>query len=174
MKIRLSSIIVPVSFVLFVFTITSIIWFLVYTRDNKNRQITIGNTITSIVADLIYAEDLEYYLNNGEDESYIKFENLLSTIKKTSLSINFYILKFVKDGAIFIFDADKELPLGYLDPWNKGFPDYKKKDFLNGATIKPEIYNSNFGTFFTIHKQVHYKDGSIAKGYYIAADFVAD
>ncbi|MDR1908803.1 MAG: diguanylate cyclase, partial [Spirochaetaceae bacterium] len=144
-----------------------------YQRNMERKYISLGQGLTDTAAEILSGEDLERYLAGGVDEGYAVTRALLRNLFKHNALTTLYVVKFIPDGSVFLFDAsgEDEIPLGFLDPWNEGFPEEEKLPFLEGREIAPEIYNSNFGTVLTVHSPVRYSNGEAARGFYVAADF---
>jgi diguanylate cyclase (GGDEF)-like protein len=157
-----------------VLTITG---YALYRKNMESKYISMGQGLTGMAAGILKGEDLERYLAEGIDGHYQESMDLLNNLLFYNRITYLYVFKTVPEGSLFVFDAgeDDPCPLGYLDPWNEGFPEEEKRPFLEGEEIPPQIYNSNLaGKVLTVHTPVRYRDGSVAKGFYVAADFSID
>ncbi|MDR3337835.1 MAG: GGDEF domain-containing protein [Treponema sp.] len=175
-KIPLS---IRLSLLIFVVTlgtgaVLTITGYALYRKNMENKYISMGQGLTGTVVGILKGEDLERYLAEGIDDHYQESLNLLDNLLLYNEINYLYVFKSVPEGSLFVFDAGENdpCPLGYLDPWNEGFPEEEKKPFFEGEEIPPQKYNSNLaGTVLTVHTPVRYGDGSVAKGFYVAADF---
>ncbi|GHU07803.1 hypothetical protein FACS1894151_02700 [Spirochaetia bacterium] len=148
--------------------------YLIYRNDMEKKYISLGRNLTAMVADLLDGETAETYLKTlSPDEAYNDFRDLMQVILFHNDITYLYTVHFEEDGSRYVFDVGEDhYPLGYVDPWNAGFPDAEKLQFFEGRDIPPEIYDSNIGRrVLTVHTPLRYRDGSIAKGFYVAADF---
>jgi diguanylate cyclase (GGDEF)-like protein len=145
---------------------------LVNTRKN---HITAGQKLVAAAAALLPGEEAEGYLDSlTTDWRYDELLTILRALLKGGGSHALYIIRYAPDGSFFIFDSAPEeaLLLGDIDPWNEDMSDEDKIPFLEGREIPPSIYNSRLaGPVLVIHTPLHYRDGSVAPGFYVAADF---
>jgi diguanylate cyclase (GGDEF)-like protein len=146
----------------------------IYRANTENSYIDKGQKAADAAAGLLSGEEAEAYLNTlNPDARYDEVMKTLRILLESGSIHSLYIVRYVPEGSFFIFDADTpSLPLGYLDPWNAGFPERDKIPFLEGREIYPGIYNSNLlGQVLTVHSPLRYRDGRVAPGFYAAADF---
>jgi diguanylate cyclase (GGDEF)-like protein len=147
----------------------------IYRVNTENRYIDRGRRTAVAAAALLSGEEAETYLNTlRTDDRYHAVMKTLKVILESSDIDSLYIIRYVPEGASFIFDTDKEspLPLGYLDPWKTGFPEKEKPLLLEGREISPRIYDTNLvGQVLTVHSPLHYRDGRVAPGFYAGSDF---
>jgi diguanylate cyclase (GGDEF)-like protein len=140
----------------------------------EKKYISLGENLTRMAAALVDGDAVErYYETRTIDDEYNKTLEMLRIIEHNNDIKYLYTVHFETAGSCFIFDADEEepFPLGYMDTWNTDFSEADKQLFYEGADIPPKTYNSNFGRLLTIHTPLHHRDGSLMKGYYMAADF---
>jgi diguanylate cyclase (GGDEF)-like protein len=154
--------------------VLSLVGYTIYRRNMEEKYIDLGEDLTATAAELIEAERAEKYLETlMQDEEYGRILTVLRSIWRNNNIQALYVVRFMPDGSHFIFDAgDSAYSLGFVDPWNEGFDEPQRRPFLEGREILPEIYNSNLaGRVLTVHSPLRYRDGSVAPGYYAAADF---
>jgi diguanylate cyclase (GGDEF)-like protein len=147
----------------------------IYRINTENRYIDRGRRAAVAVAALLSGEEAEAYLDTlSTDDRYHEVVKTLKVLLASNDIDSLSIVRYVPEGAFFVFDADAEspLPLGYLDPWNEDFPGKDKTLFLEGREIPPRIYDTNLvGQVLTVHSPLFYRDGRVAPGFYAGADF---
>jgi diguanylate cyclase (GGDEF)-like protein len=148
-----------------------------YMRKQKSNYIALAESIIAVGAGFIDGETADFYHKTGiADENYERLHYLLTNLGGNFNIDSLYITKFTEENCYLIFDAEDEgeeyLSLNFADPWNPGFPDEEKTPFLEGREIPPEIFDSNLaGKVLTVHRPLRYRNGDIAKGFYIAVDY---
>jgi hypothetical protein len=159
--------------------IISNIYFIKQYTESENDFVQI---MVNTTASLFSGEDMEYYYNTGEtDTGYYKMlDNLVSIRDSNNVNIDYlYIIKFEEDGSYFIFDAgnketNERAELGYFITWKEisNVANQVKPILLQGLPIHAIISDGPFGKLITFHAPIHYKDGSVARGYYVGADIL--
>jgi diguanylate cyclase (GGDEF)-like protein len=147
----------------------------IYRINTENRYIERGQEVVRTAAALLSGEEAEAYLNTlSTGDRYNEVLKALRILLEGGGTHSLYIVRYVPEGSIFIFDADTEapFPLGYLDPWNESFPSQDKTPFLEGREIPPRIYDTNLvGQVLTVHSPLRYRDGRVTPGFYAGVDF---
>jgi hypothetical protein len=147
----------------------------ILSRDGANKIRTYeSKNITEFISRRLKGEDMERYLYTlEEDESYKQTLEFLLDCTRNPRVRCIYVIKFEEDGQHSIFDTEEDpWELGYVDEWNVEFSEEDKKNFYEGNYIVPKIYNSKlYGKTFTMFSPIYYSDNTVAKGYYVAADF---
>jgi diguanylate cyclase (GGDEF)-like protein len=161
-----------------------------YRKNMEARYVSMGLGLTATAATLLKGEDMERYLaelspvetgvpveTGAVGDAYNETMRLLINLFTHNRIDSLYVVQFIPEGSRYMFDISEQEPAppGFFDPWNEGFPDEEKLPFLEGRDIPPEIYDSNqAGMVLTVHTPIRYADGSVAKGWYVAADFSMD
>jgi hypothetical protein len=134
-------------------------------------------SMAHVAANIIDAEVIEDYFKTGITDA--RYDDILEILRHLQQNNNFkyvYITKFDKNGSHFIFDSDtsnNHLNLGDTLTWEDAFEnitDEDKQHFISGDIIPMRKDKYKYGDVITVHARLHYKDGSIAKGYYAGID----
>jgi diguanylate cyclase (GGDEF)-like protein len=146
----------------------------IFRNTMEDYYISLGRNLVRTAIDVIDADALDAYLETGAtDEAYDRTMQILRAIRRENSVLNLYVYKPAEEGSYFIYDASETedvLDLGYLDPWDENYPEYKR-DVLNGR-VDPIISRTGFGWLLSVNEPILGPDGSV-KGF-VGADFSMD
>lgn len=113
-----------------------------YFENQKNERIDSAWNATSFTTQMIDPESIENFLEKGEeDESYLLFQNLLSTIRDNAYGLeNLYVVKSQEDGVIYICDLPTEKK---PDPYRLG--EFVSYDDFGMTKVKEKAVSGRAG-----------------------------
>lgn len=141
-----------------------------YIRD-QHSELTQG--VAKLAAWAIDAEQVEEYLENGEEvPGYLETKEMLTKIRESNSNVEYvYVYQICEDGCHVVFDLDTEElqgdEPGTVIPFDPSFLPYVD-DLLQGKDIDPIISDDTYGWLLTDYEPVYDKDGKCVC--YAAAD----
>ena len=171
-------------FTIFIFALTvvtstavAVSGYYLYKYNAERTFIANGERLLAVAASFIRAEKLPFYRETfTEDDEYRSTLEALTNIFRNSDATFLYVAHFEQEGTYIFFDTDQDpktaITLGTMSNWNTDFPEEKKRPFINGETIPPDIFDTdNYGRELVVHRNIRDANGTVMKGWYIAADF---
>ena len=116
-----------------------------------------------MAAEMINAEKISYWLENGQDNEYTETEKTLNSILDNSPELKYlYVYQIKKDGCHVIFDMDSDSltgeELGAVVEFDPSFLPLVP-DLLAGKKIAPIESDDAYGWLLTVYEPVYNSDG---------------
>ncbi len=134
-----------------------------FSQSSIKDHISLGQGVTSLVADQMDPERINDWLEHGESEpDYVAVESRLARIRHNYPDVEYvYVYQIREDGCHVVFDLDTEgvegSEPGTVIPFDESFEPYVD-DLLAGRTIAPIITNDTYGDLLTVYQPVYDKN----------------
>ncbi|MBR1592128.1 MAG: HD domain-containing protein [Ruminococcus sp.] len=135
----------------------------VYTVKTKEMRIRTAEGTAKMAADMINADKINGWLENGADRDYERTEKTLKSILDNSPELKYlYAYQIREDGCHVIFDMDSDSlageELGALVDFDKSFLTLVP-DLLAGRTIDPIESDDSYGWLLTVYEPIYNSSG---------------
>lgn len=147
----------------------------IYNQDLERQTIKLGQGMARSVANILRGDKISVYLETlSKDAVYEGTLNMLKTLREDNGLKYLYVETPTEEGMYFIFDAsegtddEEAYELGYLDPWDENYPEFKRQ-ILNGGPVDPIVSNTWHGWLLSVYEPIKGSDGKTKA--YVGADF---
>ncbi|MDR3332797.1 MAG: response regulator [Synergistaceae bacterium] len=149
--------------------VTVAIGYQIYRNSSERRYIQLGQNLARTIKNVIEGDSLDRFLSDGvTDQEYENALRLIRNIQKENIVQNLYVVRLAGEGGwYFIYDAPEETPLGYLDPFDNNYPEFKKQALA--GVISPIISKTQWGWLLSVYEPIHNSKGELIG--YVGADF---
>ena len=135
----------------------------IFTDKTKEMRTKTAEGTAKMAAEMINAEKISYWLENGQDDEYTETEKTLSSILDNSPELKYlYVYRIENDGCHVVFDMDSDsltgAELGTLVEFDPSFLPLVP-DLLAGKKIAPIESDDAYGWLLTVYEPVYNSDG---------------